>query len=233
VVIRGEEAEPRDRSASPFLRFPNPAAVSRAADGLSWPRPVEGDDPAMPETTIAPRAPSPALVAPMRPTSRSSPEEWEDGHHLDEVAQRRRFSNGWALFALKKPRVGAQHLDASCEATGHGDDLLQALQRRHFLVREQVLQHSLGDEEQRVEEGDGKQHVDGRAIRSPRSCRSSCRRRRPALRVRPRAMTSATAIPRGGGEVVPRQAGHLREVADGGLRHVRLPVVLVVKLGRC
>ena len=122
--------------------------------------------------------------------------------------------------------VRAQHLDRLLRGDrAHGEDLFRAFQRRQLAVREQVLQHSLRDEEERVEERDGQEHVDRGAHQVDPKVADRLAAKRPRFARQASRDGKGHGDSRGGGgEVVPRQPGHLREVADGGLRHIRLPV---------
>ena len=147
----------------------------------------------------------------------------EDRQHLHEVRQRRRVLVGVRRVGVEEAAaVGAQHLDG--ELRGHRplrDRLLAAFERRGRDIGGEVLRHALPDVEQRQHDAGGQQQVERAADQvGPEIADALGIGAREATHQRHREGDA------GGGarEVLHRQPGHLRQIAQGLLAAVGLPV---------
>ena len=149
----------------------------------------------------------------------------EDRKDLNKVRKRSGVLIGVGAVGVEESAaVGAQHLDGFLRGHGTLTDGLRLsglLKRMRGRVRAQVLRNSLPDQQQCVDDARGPQHIeqgarhvdpevaDGGGVGALDAADKSygdhdARRRRP--------------------EVVRGEAGHLGEIAHGGLGRVELPV---------
>ena len=149
----------------------------------------------------------------------------DDQHeqHLEEVGERVGFSNGCAELVLKKPPpfVPSSLIDLLRGDRPHRDRLRQARDRVNGQVVGEVCDHALGDEHDRAEHRDRREHVQDRAHE-----------------VLPEVAEALAAAPddpaderdrdddpdAGRQPVLDRQPDHLAEVAHRRLAAVVLPV---------
>ena len=88
-------------------------------------------------------------------------------------------------------------------------------------VRMKVLNHALGDQQQRAHHRERQQDIDGARVKSTQKLPMVL----AEWRAKPRTNAMATPMPAAAdAEVMDRQRDHLAEIAHGGFRNVALPV---------
>jgi hypothetical protein len=122
--------------------------------------------------------------------------------------------------------VGAELLDRFLRGhRPHRDHLLGPFQGRDFLIRRQVLQHALGDEDEREDEREGQQDVDGGPGEIDPEVADGAVRLPVTVAGEAAGERDRDGDPGGGrDEVVPGEARHLAQVAHRRFADVALPV---------
>ena len=147
----------------------------------------------------------------------------EDHQHLDEVREPRRVLERHRRVDVEEAAaVGAEQLDRLLRGDGPlGERLLEPGEGLHRRGGVEVLQRALGEQEQAGDHRQRQQDVEQDAgevdVEVPQLLRGA--RRQPADEGRQHGDADG-----GGGEVLHRQAEHLREVGHRRLAGVELPV---------